>query len=70
MWRTTGDAKWRDRGWALFESLEKHAKVGSAYASVKDVREVPTRHEDDMPRYVLCMAVSPFLSVLIMLLCS
>ena len=52
MWRTTGDSKWRDRGWALFEAIEKHAKVHLAYASVKNVQQVPAPHEDDLPRYV------------------
>ena len=53
MWRTTGDSKWRDRGWAVFEAIEKHAKVGNAYASIKDVNRVPVIHEDELPRYVL-----------------
>lgn len=55
MWRTTGDSKWRDRGWAVFEAIEEHAKVNSAYASLTDVRVVPAPLEDDLPRFVIAM---------------
>ena len=55
MWKATGDVKWRDRGWAMFEAIEKHAKVGRAYASVKNVYKIPVPHEDDLPRYVLAV---------------
>lgn len=51
MWRTTGDSKWRDRGWALFEGIENHAMLGTAYASLADVRTVPAPHTDELPRY-------------------
>ena len=52
MWRLTGDAKWRERGWAVFVALERHARVGDAYASIKDVHKTPVTHENDMPRCV------------------
>ncbi|KAI0688251.1 glycoside hydrolase family 47 protein [Cytidiella melzeri] len=51
MWRTTGDIKWRERGWALFESIEKHAKTETAYASVADVRQLPAPPLDDLPSF-------------------
>ena len=53
MWRTTGDSKWRDRGWALFEGIENNAMLGTAYASLADVRKVPAPHTDELPRYVV-----------------
>ncbi|KAI0747266.1 seven-hairpin glycosidase [Irpex lacteus] len=51
MWRTTGDSKWRDRGWALFEGIENHAMLGTAYASLADVRTVPAPHTDELPSF-------------------
>ena len=50
MWRTTGDAKWRERGWAVFEAIEKHARVKDTYASIQDVTRVPAPQADDQPR--------------------
>ncbi len=27
LWRTTGDAKYRRQGWAIFQAFEKHCRV-------------------------------------------
>ncbi|KAF9488436.1 hypothetical protein BDN71DRAFT_456120 [Pleurotus eryngii] len=53
LWKTTEDVKWRERGWAVFEALEKHARVQNGYASVHDVDEIPAVPNDDMPSYFL-----------------
>ena len=29
LWRTTGDPKYRDWGWEIFEAFEKHCRVGT-----------------------------------------
>ena len=50
MWRTTGDSKWRDRGWAVFEAIEKHARVKDTYACVQNVNKLPAPLADDQPR--------------------
>ncbi|KAJ7056221.1 seven-hairpin glycosidase [Mycena amicta] len=39
MWRTTGDIKWRERGWAIFESIEKFTRVKYGYTSVRYLDE-------------------------------
>ena len=52
MWRTTGEETWRERGWAVFEAIEKQAKTSSGYASLWSVLESPARHKDEMPRCV------------------
>ena len=51
MWRTTGDAKWRDRGWAVFDAIEKHTRTKDAYASVLNVNSVPTHKDNDLPSF-------------------
>ncbi|KIJ34705.1 glycoside hydrolase family 47 protein [Sphaerobolus stellatus SS14] len=33
LWRTTGDSKWRDRGWEIWSAIEKNTKTSSGYAS-------------------------------------
>ena len=51
MWRTTGDAKWRDRGWGIFEAIENHTRTDLAYASVRDVNKIPALKENDIPSF-------------------
>ncbi|KII87481.1 glycoside hydrolase family 47 protein [Plicaturopsis crispa FD-325 SS-3] len=53
MWRTTGDARWRDRGWAIFEAIERETKTASGYASIRSVEVSPAPKEDSMPSYFL-----------------
>ncbi|KAF4602218.1 hypothetical protein EYR40_005422 [Pleurotus pulmonarius] len=53
LWKTTGDAKWRERGWEIFQALERHARVQNGYASVHDVDRLPAMPNDDMPSYFL-----------------
>lgn len=47
LWRLTRDPQWRERGWAIFTSLRRHARLeGGGYASVESVEELPVRHRD------------------------
>lgn len=50
MWRTTGDEVWRERGWAVFQTIECEAKTKSGYASLLDVEHSPATLKDEMPR--------------------
>jgi mannosyl-oligosaccharide alpha-1,2-mannosidase len=50
LWKTTGEPKWRERGWKIFQSIETYAKTEHGYASVDKVDTVPPRLIDDMPR--------------------
>ena len=52
LWKVTGDEVWRERGWAVFEAIEKHAKTPAGYASLHSVYRVPASLKDEMPRYV------------------
>ncbi|KAF9429120.1 mannosyl-oligosaccharide alpha-1,2-mannosidase [Entomortierella beljakovae] len=39
MWRFTGDVKYREWGWKIFEAIEKYSKVESGgYSSIHDIR--------------------------------
>ena len=44
---------WRERGWAVFEAIEKHAKTQAGYASLRSVYRVPASLKDEMPRYAV-----------------
>ncbi|KAG6909355.1 hypothetical protein DXG01_000955 [Tephrocybe rancida] len=53
LWRTTGEEVWRERGWSVFEAIEKHARTEFGYASIIDVDQVPVNHKNEMPSYFL-----------------
>ncbi|KAJ7065378.1 glycoside hydrolase [Mycena amicta] len=53
LWRTTGDEAWRERGWAVFQAIEKHARLDRGYASISKVDSLPAKHLDEMPSYFL-----------------
>ncbi|KAI9573957.1 glycoside hydrolase family 47 protein [Boletus coccyginus] len=53
LWRTTGDAKWRHRGWSVFQAIERVAKTPSGYASVDRVHSEEPILQDTMPSYFM-----------------
>ncbi|TFK26236.1 mannosyl-oligosaccharide alpha-1,2-mannosidase [Coprinopsis marcescibilis] len=53
LWKTTGNAKWRERGWTVFQAIEKHAKTKYGYASISTVDSVPVQWKDEMPSYFM-----------------
>ncbi|KAF9006011.1 glycoside hydrolase family 47 protein [Cyathus striatus] len=55
LWRTTGNKKWRDRGWSIFEAIERHTKTASGYASLLSVDSLMPKapKENSMPSYFL-----------------
>jgi hypothetical protein len=53
-YRLTGDQRYRDHGWKIFQSIQKHCYVESGgYASVLNVDENPARQEDKMETFFL-----------------
>ncbi|KAF9244675.1 glycoside hydrolase [Melanogaster broomeanus] len=53
LWRTTGDERWRDRGWEVFQAINNHTRTTYGFASIRDVGTVPTTKKDEMPSYFL-----------------
>ncbi|KAH7930222.1 glycoside hydrolase family 47 protein [Leucogyrophana mollusca] len=53
LWRTTGDVRWRHRGWAVFEAIERVTKTPSGYASISNVDTLDPEQSDSMPSYFL-----------------
>ncbi|KAJ2763210.1 mannosyl-oligosaccharide alpha-1,2-mannosidase [Coemansia sp. BCRC 34490] len=53
LWRITGEAKWRDYGWQIFEAFEKWARLsdGHGYSNLLDVTVVPPQHADKMETF-------------------
>ncbi|KAF5385358.1 hypothetical protein D9615_001018 [Tricholomella constricta] len=53
-YRLTGDQLYRDHGWNIFQSIEKHCRVPTGgYATIVNVDEVPARHEDKMETFLM-----------------
>lgn len=63
MWRITGDPKWQDKGWQMWESIEKVSWTELAYSAIMDVNDVNSTKTDSMERYV-----PPSMSVLRLLI--
>jgi mannosyl-oligosaccharide alpha-1,2-mannosidase len=53
LWRTTGDVKWREHGWSIWEAIEKKTRTSSGYASVQSVDQAQPYMMDSMPSYFL-----------------
>jgi len=53
LWRTTGDVKWRERGYEIFQAIEKHTRTTYGYTSIKGVNEHDVEKLDDMPSWFL-----------------
>ncbi|EKM84273.1 hypothetical protein AGABI1DRAFT_117691 [Agaricus bisporus var. burnettii JB137-S8] len=53
-YRLTGDNRFRDHGWNIFQAIEKHCRVDSGgYTTIISVAEIPTRREDKMETFFL-----------------
>ena len=48
----TGEYRWREYAWQIFESIEKHTKTESGYASVEIAGDGKVSKKNEMPRYV------------------
>jgi len=63
MYRATSDPKYREWGWNMFQSFEKHTRVPTGYASVENV-DIPAggtvQHKDRMESFYLAEALKYF----------
>lgn len=58
-YRSTGDQKYRDWGWQIFQAFQKHCRVESGgYAIIKDVQILPAEQEDRMETFWLSETLS------------
>ncbi|KAL1951025.1 hypothetical protein VTO73DRAFT_174 [Trametes versicolor] len=53
-YRLTGDQRYRDYGWQIFQAIERHCKIETGgYASIFNVAAVPVEHEDKMETFFM-----------------
>lgn len=49
----------KKQGWKIFQAFEKHCRLpGGGYASIRDVDELPVRHEDRMETFWIVSPVA------------
>jgi mannosyl-oligosaccharide alpha-1,2-mannosidase len=48
MWRITGDRKWQDAAWRMFESIEKVTRTDIAASAIWDITVDPVKDEVDL----------------------
>jgi len=53
LYRTTGDEVYRERGWEIFQALEKETRVDGGYSGLNDVRRVNGTRIDRMETFFL-----------------
>ena len=53
-YRLTGDDKYRQYGWKIFEAIERHCRVEEGgYTTVLNVDALPVEHEDKMETFLM-----------------
>jgi len=53
-YRLTGDERYREYGWNIFQAIEKHCRVETGgYVTILNVDQVPTQKEDKMETFFL-----------------
>ncbi|RUS14175.1 endoplasmic reticulum mannosyl-oligosaccharide 1,2-alpha-mannosidase-like protein [Endogone sp. FLAS-F59071] len=53
-WRITGDNKYREQGWKIFQAFEKYTKLpAGGYAALDDVNQIPPKKRDRMDTFFL-----------------
>ncbi|KAF4309899.1 putative endoplasmic reticulum mannosyl-oligosaccharide -alpha-mannosidase protein [Botryosphaeria dothidea] len=62
MWRITGENKYREWGWEMFQAFVKHTLVedGSGFTSINDVTRIPAPSRDNMESFWLAETLKYF----------
>lgn len=60
MYRMTGDKKWADKAWKMFQAVEKHTRTRTAAAALSDVTMSHPAQEDSMESFWLAETLKYF----------
>jgi hypothetical protein len=60
MYRLTGDPKWMEKAWAMFQAIEKHTRTDIAAASLDDVTRKDPHKTDSMESFWLAETLKYF----------
>jgi hypothetical protein len=63
-YRVTGDEKYREAGWEVFQAFEKHCRVpAGGYVGIEDVQAVPPKQIDRMETFWMGETLSKSASI-------
>ncbi|GAM39600.1 hypothetical protein TCE0_034r11284 [Talaromyces pinophilus] len=60
MYRLTGDPSWQEKGWRMFESVEKHSRTSIAHARLENVMDAHPAKKDSMESFWLAETLKYF----------
>ncbi|EFA82442.1 glycoside hydrolase family 47 protein [Heterostelium album PN500] len=60
MWRLTGDPKYQDWGWKMFEALEKHCRTPNGFVGIRDVNKPEGAKDDIQQSFFLAETIKYF----------
>jgi mannosyl-oligosaccharide alpha-1,2-mannosidase len=60
MYRLTGDASWQEKGWRMFEAIEKHSRTDIAHARLENVMDANPGKRDAMDSFWLAETLKYF----------
>lgn len=60
LYRKTGEEKYRQMGWDIFEAFMAHTRVRAGFTGVKDVRKLPPEHDDTQQSFWLAETLKYF----------
>lgn len=60
MWRATGDKYWREKGWKMFEAIEKHTATTYGASAIRDVTAEKGSPMDEMESFWLAETLKYF----------
>jgi mannosyl-oligosaccharide alpha-1,2-mannosidase len=57
LFRATGDARWREDGWRIFQAIQRQCRTPTAYSGAADTRRDPAVLNDSMQSFFLAETV-------------
>lgn len=60
MYRLTADPSWMEKGWKMFEAIEKHTRTSLGHARLANVMDQFPTHEDSMESFWLAETLKYF----------
>jgi mannosyl-oligosaccharide alpha-1,2-mannosidase len=60
MYRITGDPKWREAGWRMFQAVEKHTAAKYGNSAIDDVTKPEPELDDAMESFWLAETLKYF----------
>lgn len=60
MYRTTGEMYWREKGWVMFQAIQKHTNATYGASAIYDVTQNDTDLKDEMESFWLAETLKYF----------